>query len=68
MEEERVIDLREPFQHGGIDGQFVAHLHKRSNDKNAHLHGALAIEDVRGLERTVFGKSPRAVNLAAVLA
>jgi hypothetical protein len=54
MEKEGVINLRESFHRGAVRGQFVAHLHERANDKHAHLHGARAVEDVRGLERTVF--------------
>ena len=56
MEEERAINLREPFHHGAVRGKLVAHLHERADYKHAHLHGPRAVEDVRGLERTVFGE------------
>lgn len=56
MEEERVINLREPFHHGAVRGERFAQLHKRANDKNAHLHGALAPENIRCLESAVFSE------------
>ena len=64
MEEERAINLREPFYHGAVRRKRVAHLHECPDDENAHLYRLRAVKDVRGLERTVFGEG---VGQAAII-
>ena len=53
MKEEGVINLREPFLHGVVRGKRFAHLHKRANDKHAHLHGVGTIQNIGSLESAV---------------
>jgi len=68
VDEERVINLREPFPHGAVRGELVAHLYKCADHKNAHLRGACTVENIRGLERAVLGECPRTIRFAAVFA
>ena len=41
MEEERVINLREPFHHGAVRGELVATLHERADDPFDSAQGRL---------------------------
>jgi hypothetical protein len=67
MKKERVINLREPFHHGAVRGQLVAHLHERANDKHTHLHGAVAPENIRCLESAVFGECVGTISSSSML-
>jgi hypothetical protein len=48
--------------------QRFAHFHKRADNKDAHLNGAGAVQNIGSLESSMFRERPRAVCLAAVFA
>src|ERR1017187_3789479 len=54
VQENGFVNLGQTFEDGGVGGEFLAHLHKGTDDKETHLDGLRAVEDIGGLQRAVF--------------
>ena len=54
--EQRLINLRKPFENGRVGGELLAHLHEGPHHKYAHGHGFGAVQDGGGHDGAVFGK------------
>ena len=65
--QQRFIDLGEALQNCGVRRNSFAQFDKRPNNINAHCNGAIASQDVGGLECAVFGKGPWPVSLTSAL-
>src|SRR5262245_25740448 len=68
MEEECVINPREPLHDGVIHWKLLTHFHKSANHIEAHLHRLRAVENIGCLQCAVLCESPRTIRLAAMLA
>lgn len=64
--EKRLIDLGEAFEDGCIGGDLLAQADESANKEDAHLHGLLAAQNIRGHQRPVFGEDPRSKVSAAM--
>jgi hypothetical protein len=59
MFEELSIHLGEMFFDDGVGRKLFAHLDKCTNHEHTHRHGALAPENIGGLQRAMFGEGER---------
>ena len=59
MLQQRLIDFRKALQDGGIGRHLLAQAHERAYHEHAHLHSAVATQDIGGHESAVLGEDPR---------
>ena len=67
MLQERLVDLREPFEYRLIRRYLFAQTNKSTDYVDTHLYRTIAPQNVRGHQVSMFGKSPRAKPRVPVL-
>jgi hypothetical protein len=61
VEEKGVVDLRQPFQDGGVCREFLPDFNERADDIEAHLDRSRTSNHIGRLQGAVFGENIRQI-------